>query len=73
MQDPGCKMQEILYLCQPEKVRNTVFSKYFVHRTSYFVLYTGSVVQWIEWQIPVLLVVGSSPSGVTVKEENPCK
>ena len=25
----------------------------------------GSVVQWIEYQIPVLRVEGSSPSGVT--------
>ena len=33
----------------------------------------GPVVQWIEYQIPVLQVVGSSPAGVTFFKRNPFK
>ena len=34
-----------------------------------FVPSSGPVVQWIEYQIPVLQVVGSSPAGVTIRDK----
>lgn len=37
-----------------------------------FVPSSGPVVQWIEYQIPILRVVGSSPAGVT-RNKKPCK
>jgi hypothetical protein len=40
------------------------------HIQSHSCIY-GPVVQWIECQIPVLVVVGSNPAGITFKFYNP--